>query len=358
MKNSENRRIIAKSFDKDKDAEWIRLPNDFVNIFLFEDKRMVDIPITALRIIANVISIIRDHQFQPQDRPFQLSLFEDNFEIENNMFAHFSLKNAKISPSRSHKQIILAYEFLTKYKMAWYESINSQGKIIKTYGGFISLPSYENRGSTSFLVSSYWLKKIIVMSDYNYVLFNLVFKIKNNKHILFVIWLNQIPEIFGTTVFLENLNKRFGLNYANSGDFCSKFLRPLRVILDQMSNLSFHYNFKANKITIVPVEKDLKILNPTSDTSTNTSYRVNYLKNRFQIEESDFNIFKETYSHSTSLIEKSYSDFVKAKRLEKMPTTFYSGRKFLQELQHYIIENYRESKAFKILPNGYPKILR
>jgi hypothetical protein len=88
--------------------------------------------------------------------------------------------------------------------------------------GLISTPSYDQRGFTSFLISSYWLKKLLVIPEYNYVLYNLVYNIRNNKHIIFAIWLSKIPES-GTVLKLATFNKKFGLNYKSAKDFCLNF---------------------------------------------------------------------------------------------------------------------------------------
>jgi hypothetical protein len=112
-----------------------------------------------------------------------LSLFDEEFETDNNVFISMKIKNSKISPSGSTKQVVDAYEFLAKFKMGWYKSINMKGREIKTFGGLITSPSYDQRGYTSFLISSYWLKKLIVIPEYNYILYNLVYNIQNNKHI-------------------------------------------------------------------------------------------------------------------------------------------------------------------------------
>lgn len=207
-------RLIRKEFNNktERAPDKIRLGNHFVDDFIFEDHEAADIPINALRVIFNIISIISNEQFRPEDRPKQLSLFDEEFETENNIFASIKIRNNKISPSGSTKQVIDAYEFLAKFKMSWYKSVNSKGKEIKTFGGLISLPSYDERGYTTFLISSYWLKKLMVIPEYNYVLYNLVYNVRNNKHIIFAIWLAKIPEN-GTVLKLSTLNKKFGLNY-------------------------------------------------------------------------------------------------------------------------------------------------
>ena len=182
-------RLVRKKFEDktEKTPDKIRLGNHFVDDFIFEDHQAADIPINALRVIFNIISIISSEQFRPEDRPKQLSLFDDEFETENNIFASIKIRNSKISPSGSTKQVIDAYEFLAKFKMAWYKSLNSKGKEIKTFGGLISTPSYDQRGFTSFLISSYWLKRLMIIPEYNYILYNLVYNIRNNKHIIFAI---------------------------------------------------------------------------------------------------------------------------------------------------------------------------
>ena len=59
--------------------------------------------------------------------------------------------------------------------------VNSKGKEIKTFGGLITAPTYDERGYTSFLISSYWLKKLIVIPEYNPTLYNLVYNIIYTK---------------------------------------------------------------------------------------------------------------------------------------------------------------------------------
>jgi hypothetical protein len=217
MNNTENK-IVRKNFENERVLDRIRFGNNFVDDFLFEGQQMADIPINALRVIFNIINIISNEQFRPEDRPRQLSLFDEEFETDNNVFISMKIKNSKISPSGSTKQVVDAYEFLAKFKMGWYKSINMKGREIKTFGGLITSPSYDQRGYTSFLISSYWLKKLIVIPEYNYILYNLVYNIQNNKHILFAIWLSKVPES-GITLNLSTLNKKFGLNYKTARDF-------------------------------------------------------------------------------------------------------------------------------------------
>lgn len=288
MNNTENK-IVRKNFENERVLDRIRFGNNFVDDFLFEGQQMAEIPINALRVIFNIINIISNEQFRPEDRPRQLSLFDEEFETDNNVFISMKIKNSKISPSGSTKQVVDAYEFLAKFKMGWYKSINMKGREIKTFGGLITSPSYDQRGYTSFLISSYWLKKLIVIPEYNYILYNLVYNIQNNKHILFAIWLSKVPES-GITLNLSTFNKKFGLNYKTARDFCLKFLKPLRHNLDKFNALSFNYKHQQNSILIYPyltkTIQDKELLNATRENLINT-YRLNYFKKRFNLQEEE-----------------------------------------------------------------------
>ena len=358
-------RLIRKKFEdkSEKIPEKIRLGNFFVDDFIFDNYQAADIPINALRVIFNIISIISNEQFRPNDRPKQLSLFEDEFETENNIFASIKIRNNKISPSGSTKQVIEAYEFLAKFKMGWYKSLNSKGKEIKTFGGLISCPSYEHRGYTYFLISSYWLKKLMVIPEYNYILYNLVYNIRNNKHVIFAIWLSKIPET-GTALKLSTLNRKFGLNYKTANDFCFKFLKPARLSLNKFNNLSFNYNYKGESIFIKPYSiymfENKSNIPVTIDTNVAISRRLYYFKNRYGLNDKEMTQFDYQYrniSQTRQLIEMAFKLFVKSYRLKRIKSTSFQGMDFLNELQTFIIKLYRNTKMGEILPNGYPVIV-
>lgn len=368
-------RLIRKVFENKKDAisDRIRLGNQFVDDFIFDESEAADIPINALRVIFNIISIISNEQFRPQDRPKQLSLFDEEFETQNNIFASIKIKNNKISPSGSTKQVIDAYEFLAKFKMGWYKSVNSKGKEIKTFGGLISTPSYDKRGYTTFLVSSYWLKKLLVIPEYNYVLYNLVYNVRNNKHIIFAIWLSKLPKN-GTVLKLSTLNKKFGLNYKTTKDFCFKFLKPVRISLNTFNTLSFNYTYQKDSIFIIPFLSNLSlndnlsinIKNPLESTGTNAvpaekiTRRLIYFKKRYGLEENQMLQFSHQYRNipqTRELIEKAFREFIRINRLKRISSTTFQGKIFLNEIQELIIQIYQSTKMGKLFPNGYPIIV-
>ena len=369
-------RLVRKKFEdkSDKVPDKIRLGNHFVDDFIFEDHQAANIPINALRVIFNIISIISSEQFRPEDRPKQLSLFDEEFETENNIFASIKIRNSKISPSGSTKQVVDAYEFLAKFKMAWYKSLNSKGKEIKTFGGLISTPSYDQRGFTSFLISSYWLKRLMIIPEYNYILYNLVYNIRNNKHIIFAIWLSKLPDN-GTVLKLSTLNKKFGLNYKTTKDFCFKFLKPARIGLNTFNTLSFNYTYNKDSIFIIPFLTRTILENksavytrelPFESSGTNIAQskritrRLIYFKKRYGLQENEMLQFSHQYRNipqTRDLIEKAFKEFIRINRLKKVKSTVFQGKEFLNEIQSLIIQIYQRTKMGDLLPKGYPIIV-
>lgn len=328
-------RLVRKIFE-DKDEripERIRLGNHFVDDFIFEDQEAADIPINALRVIFNIISIISSEQFRPEDRPKQLSLFDEEFETENNIFASIKIRNNKISPSGSTKQVVGAYEFLARFKMGWYKSVNFKGKEIKTFGGLISTPSYDERGYTCFLISSYWLKKLMIIPEYNYILYNLVYNIRNNKHIIFAIWLSKLPE-GGTTMKLSSLNKKFGLNYKTANDFCFKFLKTAKINFNKNNTLSFNCHYKGDSIFIHPFYNKMVSGTDMSEHTAEKSKiakRLYYFQKRYGLGQREmlrFSYQYKTIPQTRGLIEKAFGEFIRMNRLKGTKSMNYQGTVF------------------------------
>ena len=366
-------RHVRKKFEDkgEKIPDKLRLGNHFVDDFIFDDHQAADIPINALRVIFNIVAIIGNEQFRPEDRPKQLSLFDEEFETENNIFASIKIRNSKISPSGSTKQVVDAYEFLAKFKMGWYKSLNSKGKEIKTFGGLISTPTYDQRGFTTFLISSYWLKKLLVIPEYNYVLYHLVYNIRNNKHIIFAIWLSKIPES-GTMLKLSSFNKKFGLNYKNTKDFCFKFLKPIKINLDKYNSFSFQYRYERDSIFVVPISikgfphtsEEAKKLLESKQENFNQSHKINrrllYFKKRYRLDEAETVQFFHQYENipqTRELIERAFKEFIRNCRMRKIASTDFKGQKFLIEIQAHIKHLYGNTKMGEIFPNGYPMIV-
>ena len=129
MKNNE-KRIFRRSYKNLTKTEIIRLGNSFVDDFLFEDNKAVDVPINALRTIFNIAADLRNEQLRPQDRPMQLSLFEEEFEPlktvlkKKNYFAE-KLNYEQPQPLSQPFPFFLEEKFLVKTLTRQYTAISS-----------------------------------------------------------------------------------------------------------------------------------------------------------------------------------------------------------------------------------------
>ena len=115
MSSSEKdlRHVRKKFEDKgEKIPDKLRLGNHFVDDFIFDDQQAADIPINALRVIFNIVAIIGNEQFRPEDRPKQLSLFDEEFESgEKNMNEYTEeLLKEEINNTRKNSNTIKEYK--------------------------------------------------------------------------------------------------------------------------------------------------------------------------------------------------------------------------------------------------------
>lgn len=354
----EKQHNIKKIFTPLPPAEIIRFTNDFINSFLIDNDKMLDVPMDAIRIIFKIASDLRNSNFSKGNK-LQLDLFDENFLSENNTFARFTINLNEISLNKNTNRVKSALKYLVNHKADWYDSINEQGKKISSYGGIVTAPSY-TKGATTFLVSAYWLKKLSYMPTYNNTVYKLAFNVSNNKHLMFYFWLLTIPD-FGTNVNLDTLNKKFNLNYSETKDFCNSFLKKVRSNLNLYSNVSFNYSYKGNLISIskyVVLPENIK--EEENRKTINAAQKTHYWRVRHKLskEQKDrIGLVIKNEKSSLLLLDTSYKNFVVRVKKENKKTTDFIGDEFLREFQASIIETYQETKAGQLLKNGYPHIL-
>lgn len=355
---------IVKSLKQNKVSPIIKVGNDFMKDFLFdENENAIDIQITALRIIFLIHNTFNSSNegnllmFQGKQEARQLKLFEDEFMSEHNQYLKITIKNALISPDQNSSHLEKAIEFLTDYKKQWNTSINSEGKKIKSYGGLITMPTYEEKGHTSFLISSYWLNKIVDIDNYTYMLLQTAFSISSAKEILFLIWLGRVNLEKGTTISRKRLNERFNLNYKTAKGLCDQFLRPMRKNFDEKSMLSFNFKRSEELITIMPYSNTPKLQDISHETKDKIQvlYKLSYFKKRHNLQGTDFEKFKIVFNQKNTNNRKeifaAYESLKNECRESKTKLTDLQGAAFLQKLQEIIIKQYKEKK--QIVPNGH-----
>lgn len=350
--------IIKKRYKDLPPAEIIRFGNDFVDEF-FLNEQAKEIPINALRVIFNMVSTLRNEQFQEQNQPQQLKLFEDEFTSEHNTYAVMKIKNSLITSNT--KVLKDTYKFLENYLKDWYSFTTSDGRKIQALGGLISNVYYEENGYTSFLVSSYWVKKLIHIPTYNHTLYNLVYNVRNNKHILFWFWLSKLPNE-GTKISRSKLNEMYGVNYSTSKDLCGKFLKPIRESLNKYSHKSFNYSIEGELIHIKPYAvqniAEIGFSEKVRDKVKN-NYKIRYFKDRHQLTEIQLKgiayIFKNM-ERDKLLILGAYKSFVDNCRVNKKKATEYTGKSFIEALQEFVRLEYLKSETGQRYPEAYPII--
>ena len=325
-------------------TDFIRFGNDFVDEFL-SGKEATKLSINALKIIFNIISQLRNEQFQHKNQPRQLSLFEEEFASEDNLFAKISIKKSLITSNT--EELKKAYRSLALYKFDHYKFITSDGDEVEALGGLIrNVYHNKTKGYSTFEISSYWMKRILQIDAYNKTLYNLVYNIRSNKHVLFSFWLSRLP-MEGTSVKFSTLNDYFDVNYSTARDLCKDFLKAVRSSLDKYSPKSFNYNYLGDLITIKPyftqyVEAEATKTNEAKE-EIKSNYKLRYYKDRHQLSDEELTLIKFIYERDKSNIETltdAYELFIEECRKKKKKATEYIGREFLKEFQIYVDKAY------------------
>lgn len=355
--------VIKKKYKELNPPEIVRLSNDFVDDVIFkkvkDPKKHIEISINMYRIIFNIVANIRNDQFQENTQPRQLKLFEDDFTSEHNTYAEVKIKNSKITLNGD--ELKKAYENLSLLGYGWYSFTTSDGRNIKSLGGLISNVFHDEKGYTSFLVSSYWLKKILNLVGYNKVFYHLPYQTTNPKQIKFVLWLSKLNED-GTRVNFQTLNEQFSVNYKNAKSFCKDFLKPIREKLNRINEYSFNYNIEGENINIKPyriktIEQGL--VSEKTENELDTKHYVNYYKKRHQLNEEQVKRIRKIFEvdeKDKKMIINAYERYVADCRGQKLKSTNYRGEDFMELFQKFIIIEYRRTITGRKYPDAFPRI--
>lgn len=356
--NKKDEYIVKKNYKEKEASDILRFGNDFVDEF-FLDGKSTEIPINALRVVFNIVSTLRNEQFQGDKQPQQLKLFEDEFTSEHNIYAKMSIRNSLIT---SNTEVLKkTYDYLELFKRGWYKFKASDGRTISALGGLISNVFHEENGYTSFLISSYWVKKLIAIPEYNKTLYNLVYKVRSNKHILFWFWLSKVSDE-GTKVKRETLNKIFKVNYSNSKDLCGKFLKPIRENLNKYNYKSFNYSIDGEIIHIKPyLIKTIESegLKEKTVVGVENSYKLRYFKDRHQLSSEQMKGIEYIYKNRSidkEILNQAYKSFVENCRRIKKKATDYTGVEFLEAYQEFIRQDFHKTSTGQKYPDTYPRI--
>lgn len=360
MKSNINQK---RNYKGKKNSDIVNFPVDFRRELLspIDNKEVLKMPLSSHKIVFKILNDVSNDQFQEKNKhqKSQLSLFEEDFKTEHNTYARFQFKVTEISENRDYSNIIRGLEFLENYKKGWYKSVNEKGKTIKSYGGLIS-NSNISEGYITFLISSYWLEKLLKIPSYNQAYFKTPWVLSKNKHILFYLWLLEVPDN-GTKVGFQRIQEVFGYNYKNCNSFAKNVLKSIKTKLDRYSNVSFNYSVKSNTINIVPyytkdVELDLKKETINKQIVTQ---KLHYWKIRHELSKNDIETLKSIINIDNSafkIFTKAYKSIVQKSRGNNKVTD-YKGGDFITLFQNEIINVYKDSVWYSSSPNGYPQII-
>ncbi len=357
-----NDKTTIRSYQGKRKSDIVNFPLSLRRDFLSPaiDKSVLNMPISAHRILFKILNDVSYDQFSPTKQPSQLSLFEKDFKTEHNTYAHFTFSISEISDYYDYSNIKKGLEFLENFQKNWYKSTNSKGKTIRSYGGLISNANI-SEGKVTFLVSAYWMEKLTTLSAYNKVYYEIPWILSKSKHILFYLWLLELGEK-GTQINFHKFQESFEYNFKTPSAFAKNFLKIIKSKLDVNANKSFNYSVKGDTIKIVPYftkNVELKLQQKTINRQAITQ-KLHYWKVRHELHKNDIDVLKSIINMSMGefkLLLQSYELIVSNCRKNKIKVTTYKGEAFLKLFQDAIVKVYSNSMWSKKMPNGYPTIV-
>lgn len=328
-----------------KKPDTIYISNEFRDIFLTpsNNPEILDIPIITYRIIFKIIADLRKNTFStkkmtPRNK-MQLSLFDEEMRTEHNTYTPFVYKIVELDSNRNTSNIKKALEFLESYQRAWYKQTNSSGKIINSLGGLISQPNFSD-GKISFLVSSYWMEKLVQLNHFNETLYSTLMSLKEPRHLLFYLWILRLGED-GTRIHFETITKGYNLNYKSARDLYINFLVPLKKKLNKISGLSFGAGVDGNYINIVKVPLiQVQNLEEKTITSLMIRQKTKYFRERHNLDDETLERFIVYISVKDNFdaITEAYKEFVKQCRLDKIKASEFTSHDFKKAFQNLLLD--------------------
>ena len=337
------------------------LRKDFLSPATYPE--VLDAPIHSTRIIFKILNDISYEQFSALNikQRKQLNLFEQEFLTENNSYARFTFRVKDISETYDYTNIKRGLEFLENFRRGWQKSTNSKGKPVSSMGGFIK-DSHMTDGYVTFLISAYWLEKLLIIDEYNVADARIAWSLSKSKQVFFYLWLLEVPEK-GTKVNFTNLQQVWAYKYKDANTFAKNVLKGLKTKLDETSNKSFNYSVKGENIHIFPYyTKTIKTPGVSKKAKANqeVTQRLAYWKRRHGLEKSKVDVIKTYIKKDFStfkLFNDAYSSFVSECQAKNVKTTTLQGGSFLSSFQLEIKKAYDLSVWKDILPGGYPVII-
>ena len=290
----------------------------------------------------------------------QYELFEQEFLSEDDTYSKRVYSFADFSSQRK-KDFIKVLEFMKEYKNGLYTVETIKGKKYTTSGGLIlNFKVLDKEGKFEILISNYWLEKIVKVNSYNSFLYEFITLLKGNKF-SFALWIESLP-IKGTTPHYTTMNTSLGLNYSSAKDLAKGFLKPMKIMMDELSLTSFNYSIKGDYIYFINYKTNYKgKLNNSNRAIVSVKNKLAYYKRRHCINENQFKSIKAiitpiklpdgnlSYINYDFFME-CYQLFILASKTLLKKATDIQGSEFCKMMNEILKENWKGN------PTQYPVI--
>lgn len=349
-----------------KVKDFIHVPFDFRNEMLSasENQSLVNAPISAMRIIFKIVNDVSYDQFLVDDdkntNQTKLKLFENDFMSDHSSCARFTFDTKDIDKHNDYVAIQTGLDFLLNYKRGWYKTRSEiTGKYIKTNSAFIEKASI-TEGKITFIMTHYFMKKLVAMKHYNPSLFKIGWIFDDTKKLLIFFWICTLGKN-GQSVNWDKFQKTYNYNYKSAYEFCRNVLKKLKDKLDEYSNVSFNYKIvdKTNIYFIKYETKKTKIeVDKKTISKMEITQKLAYWKKRHNLDADSIKLFRHYIKLDSSAFKifvEAYALLVKESR-GKLKMSSLQSYEFLKIYQEYIIKYYNESSFNLFVKNGYPII--
>ncbi|MDM1399009.1 hypothetical protein HX049_17895 [Myroides odoratimimus] len=357
--------------------QYIHLANDFRKEYLMlydNDSKdyLLEFTVVSLRVMVKIISDLRRNTFkinaeESEKRNLDNYNYWQGIKNREDTSIQFRYKTKDFVSNRSRKILEEGLVFLKRYKEQWYSITKSNGKTYRTHGGLLeNFYIDDNKGEFIVLVNTYWVDKIIDLS--------------NNYSILFTEHLNQLTDVKkmlfytmimsmsdnGLRVRKEWFNQYFNLNYKYYANLKDNFIDKVKAICDQpvkggiKEQRSFYYyedKEDSSRIIFKPIilKPNIQIASSNTIDKQSFNYKIAYYKLRHKLSDEQRNFLRDRMSprkegaywienDNYTVFNSTYQEFLNKCKSEGVKPVSVQGEDFI-----IVIKELLKSKGYSFL---------
>lgn len=348
--NPDSNRIIMEDKASKKTLEQIDLielsptaymPTILNNVF-FKNKD-AGMSIHALRVMGVILARLRQEQLRTKN---EITLFENewltNEDDAENLMMKFFIKDFLPEGSRNNSVVMQALDDLAITRKVKYKNEKEEDIILTD--NVLGYSYNSKKRGVHIKMRGYWLKFFIDLSKYsNEFPVSILFKLYSQNSISFYFWLKTVPIDSTPQLTVENINSKFRTSHDYISRIEEKLLKPLKEEFDRVSDLSFSYTVKNNKVHITPYETKHAVPDVYSQEDYSLRKALLYKKKKYALSETECSFLEDMYiRYSYSVV---HSSSVRKSKLVKL-----KGKEYIEALSG-LIKVYMEQhlQKFEIL---------